>query len=118
MHLYQSIYLVIISLLNKVSFPLLIASSGGSVEGYCAGEKEVLDSFNRWVSVSPFLPLSGYKIINYLYNKKHFIIHLYETKMFIRSQKCVVPVVPGLPLNHCSCAGTTVHVCFSPQCCC
>lgn len=28
----------------------VVASSGGSVEGYCAGEKEVLDAFNKWVS--------------------------------------------------------------------
>lgn len=34
-------------------FPISLASSGGSVEGYFAGEKEVLDAFNRWVSDFP-----------------------------------------------------------------
>lgn len=34
--------------------PMLLGSSGGSVEGYCPGEKEVLDAFNRWVNVCPF----------------------------------------------------------------
>lgn len=34
-------------------FPFL-ESNGGSVEGYCAGEKEVLDTVNKWVRLFPF----------------------------------------------------------------
>lgn len=26
-----------------------LESNGGSVEGYCAGEKDMLDTFNKWV---------------------------------------------------------------------
>lgn len=35
------------------------ASSGGSVEGYCAGEKEVIDAFNKWVRRSSHSLLGG-----------------------------------------------------------
>lgn len=46
------VYYFILTLV-AISLFLMLASSGGSVEGYCAGEKEALDAFNRWVSVSP-----------------------------------------------------------------
>lgn len=34
-------------------FPFL-ESNGGSVEGYCAGEKEALDTVNKWVRLFSF----------------------------------------------------------------
>lgn len=34
-------------------FPFL-ESNGGSVEGYCAGEKEALDTVNKWVRLFLF----------------------------------------------------------------
>uniref|UniRef100_A0A8C2ZDJ1 Pyridoxal-dependent decarboxylase domain-containing protein 1 n=1 Tax=Cyclopterus lumpus TaxID=8103 RepID=A0A8C2ZDJ1_CYCLU len=40
---------------------VLIASSVGSVEAYCAGEKEVLDSFNRWLL--QLVPTSGLDVV-------------------------------------------------------
>lgn len=41
------------------------ASSGGSVEGYCAGEKEVLDAFNRWLGeqLLQSVPTSGVDVV-------------------------------------------------------
>lgn len=36
---------------NAMSSSLYSESSGGSVEGYFAGEREVLDTLNRWVSI-------------------------------------------------------------------
>lgn len=36
---------------NAMPSSLYSESSGGSVEGYFAGEREVLDSLNRWVSI-------------------------------------------------------------------
>lgn len=62
MSLYTKIIMVYCCILTLVAIflvPVLLASSGGSVEGYCAGEKEVLDAFNRWVSVFPRFPCAG-----------------------------------------------------------
>uniref|UniRef100_A0A665UK77 Pyridoxal-dependent decarboxylase domain-containing protein 1 n=1 Tax=Echeneis naucrates TaxID=173247 RepID=A0A665UK77_ECHNA len=43
------------------------SSSGGSVEGYCAGEKEVLDSFNRWLGeqLVQLVPTSGVEVVEF-----------------------------------------------------
>uniref|UniRef100_A0A8C9ZUR4 Pyridoxal-dependent decarboxylase domain-containing protein 1 n=1 Tax=Sander lucioperca TaxID=283035 RepID=A0A8C9ZUR4_SANLU len=46
-------------------FLLMVASSGGSVEGYCAGDKEVLDAFNRWLGeqLVQLVPSSGVDVV-------------------------------------------------------
>ncbi|KAL7377809.1 hypothetical protein ABVT39_004585 [Epinephelus coioides] len=51
--------------LFKFSQEISAASSGGSVEGYCAGEKEVLDSFNRWLGeqLVQLVPTSGVDVV-------------------------------------------------------
>lgn len=51
--------------LFKFSQEMSAASSGGSVEGYCAGEKEVLDAFNRWLGerLVQLVPTSGVDVV-------------------------------------------------------
>ncbi|XP_073350541.1 pyridoxal-dependent decarboxylase domain-containing protein 1 [Pagrus major] len=51
--------------LFKFSQEMSAASSGGSVDGYCAGEKEVLDSFNRWLGeqLVQLVPTSGIDVV-------------------------------------------------------
>uniref|UniRef100_A0A8P4KIS3 Pyridoxal-dependent decarboxylase domain-containing protein 1 n=1 Tax=Dicentrarchus labrax TaxID=13489 RepID=A0A8P4KIS3_DICLA len=51
--------------LFKFSQEMSAASSGGSVEGYCAGEKEVLDTFNRWLGeqLLQLVPASGMDVV-------------------------------------------------------
>lgn len=51
--------------LFKFSQEMSAASSGGSVEGYCAGEKEVLDAFNRWLGeqLAQLVPNSGIDVV-------------------------------------------------------
>lgn len=51
--------------LFKFSQEMSAASSGGSVEGYCAGEKEVLDTFNRWLGeqLAQLVPNSGIDVV-------------------------------------------------------
>nr|XP_046272591.1 pyridoxal-dependent decarboxylase domain-containing protein 1 isoform X2 [Scatophagus argus] len=51
--------------LFKFSQEMSAASSGGSVEGYCAGEKEVLDAFNRWLGeqLVQLVPTSGIDVV-------------------------------------------------------
>ncbi|AWP18283.1 putative pyridoxal-dependent decarboxylase domain-containing protein 1 [Scophthalmus maximus] len=51
--------------LFKFSQEMSAASSGGSVEGYCAGEKEVLDTFNRWLGeqLAQLVPTSGVDVV-------------------------------------------------------
>ncbi|XP_059203951.1 pyridoxal-dependent decarboxylase domain-containing protein 1 [Centropristis striata] len=51
--------------LFKFSQETSSASSGGSVEGFCAGEKEVLDAFNRWLGETLVLmvPTSGVDVV-------------------------------------------------------
>ncbi|XP_023278625.1 pyridoxal-dependent decarboxylase domain-containing protein 1 isoform X1 [Seriola lalandi dorsalis] len=51
--------------LFKFSQEMSAASSGGSVEGYCAGEKEVLDAFNRWLGeqLAQLVPTSGVDVV-------------------------------------------------------
>ncbi|XP_054615052.1 pyridoxal-dependent decarboxylase domain-containing protein 1 isoform X1 [Dunckerocampus dactyliophorus] len=41
------------------------ASSGGSAEAYCAGEKELLDAFNRWLGeqLAQMVPTSGVDVV-------------------------------------------------------
>uniref|UniRef100_A0A665UJZ1 Pyridoxal-dependent decarboxylase domain-containing protein 1 n=1 Tax=Echeneis naucrates TaxID=173247 RepID=A0A665UJZ1_ECHNA len=53
--------------LFKFSQEMTAASSGGSVEGYCAGEKEVLDSFNRWLGeqLVQLVPTSGVEVVEF-----------------------------------------------------
>uniref|UniRef100_A0A674N582 Pyridoxal-dependent decarboxylase domain-containing protein 1 n=1 Tax=Takifugu rubripes TaxID=31033 RepID=A0A674N582_TAKRU len=40
-------------------------SNGGSVEGYCAGEKDVLDTFNKWLGerLIQLVPTSGVDVV-------------------------------------------------------
>uniref|UniRef100_A0A1A7WM99 Pyridoxal-dependent decarboxylase domain-containing protein 1 n=1 Tax=Iconisemion striatum TaxID=60296 RepID=A0A1A7WM99_9TELE len=40
-------------------------SSGGSVDGFCVGEKEVLDTFNRWLGeqLAQLVPTSGVDVV-------------------------------------------------------
>lgn len=51
--------------LFKFSQEMSAASSGGSVEGYFAGEKEVLDAFNRWLGeqLVQLVPTSGVDVV-------------------------------------------------------
>ncbi|KAM6913906.1 pyridoxal-dependent decarboxylase domain-containing protein 1 isoform 2-T3 [Lycodopsis pacificus] len=51
--------------LFRFSQEMSSASSGGSGEGYCAGEKEVLDSFNRWLGeqLLQLVPNSGVDVV-------------------------------------------------------
>ncbi|GAA6228158.1 pyridoxal-dependent decarboxylase domain-containing protein 1 isoform X3 [Lates japonicus] len=51
--------------LFKFSQEMSAASSGGSVEGYCAGEREVLDAFNRWLGeqLAWLVPSSGVEVV-------------------------------------------------------
>ncbi|XP_071357467.1 pyridoxal-dependent decarboxylase domain-containing protein 1 isoform X2 [Trachinotus anak] len=51
--------------LFKFSQEMSAASSGGSVEGYCTGEKEVLDAFNRWLGeqLAQLVPTSGLDVV-------------------------------------------------------
>uniref|UniRef100_A0A671V477 Pyridoxal-dependent decarboxylase domain-containing protein 1 n=1 Tax=Sparus aurata TaxID=8175 RepID=A0A671V477_SPAAU len=51
--------------LFKFSQEMSAASSGGSVDGYCAGEKEVLDAFNRWLGeqLVQLVPTSGVDVV-------------------------------------------------------
>ncbi|KAL6103512.1 pdxdc1 [Pungitius sinensis] len=51
--------------LFKFSQKTSSASSGGSVEGHCAGEKEVLDAFNRWLGeqLLQLVPSSGVDVV-------------------------------------------------------
>ncbi|KAI3359392.1 hypothetical protein L3Q82_002894 [Scortum barcoo] len=51
--------------LFKFSQDMSAASSGGSVEGFCAGEKEVLDAFNRWLGeqLVQLVPTSGVDVV-------------------------------------------------------
>lgn len=51
--------------LFKFSQEMSAASSGGSVEGYFAGEKEVLDAFNRWLGeqLVRLVPTSGVDVV-------------------------------------------------------
>ncbi|XP_063759749.1 pyridoxal-dependent decarboxylase domain-containing protein 1 isoform X2 [Eleginops maclovinus] len=51
--------------LFKFSQDMSAASSGGSVEGLCAGEKEVLDAFNRWLGeqLVQLVPSSGVEVV-------------------------------------------------------
>ncbi|XP_068580876.1 pyridoxal-dependent decarboxylase domain-containing protein 1 isoform X3 [Cebidichthys violaceus] len=51
--------------LFRFSQEMSSASSGGSVEGYCAGEKEALDAFNRWLGeqLLQLVPTSGVDVV-------------------------------------------------------
>uniref|UniRef100_UPI0037E9A51B pyridoxal-dependent decarboxylase domain-containing protein 1 isoform X2 n=1 Tax=Semicossyphus pulcher TaxID=241346 RepID=UPI0037E9A51B len=51
--------------LFKFSQEINSTSHGGSVEGYCTGEKEVLDSFNRWLGeqLVQQVPISGVEVV-------------------------------------------------------
>ncbi|KAM7386220.1 hypothetical protein PAMA_009046 [Pampus argenteus] len=51
--------------LFKFSQEMSAASSGGSVEGYCFGEKEALDAFNRWLGeqLAQLVPTSGIDVV-------------------------------------------------------
>ncbi|KAG8006657.1 Pyridoxal-dependent decarboxylase domain-containing protein 1 [Nibea albiflora] len=51
--------------LFKFSQEMSAASSGGSVEGFCAGEREVLDAFNRWLGeqLVQLVPTSGVDVV-------------------------------------------------------
>ncbi|KAM4535024.1 pyridoxal-dependent decarboxylase domain-containing protein 1 isoform 1-T1 [Fundulus diaphanus] len=51
--------------LFKFSQELCAGSSGGSVDGFCAGEKEVLDTFNRWLGdqLAQLVPSSGVDVV-------------------------------------------------------
>uniref|UniRef100_A0A3Q3L3R7 Pyridoxal-dependent decarboxylase domain-containing protein 1 n=1 Tax=Mastacembelus armatus TaxID=205130 RepID=A0A3Q3L3R7_9TELE len=49
-----------------ISFcPMLLGSGGGSVEGYCAEEKEVLNAFNKWLckQLAHLVPISGVDVV-------------------------------------------------------
>ncbi|PWA30287.1 hypothetical protein CCH79_00015717 [Gambusia affinis] len=43
----------------------IVGGSGGSVDGLCAGEKEVLDTFNRWMGeqLAQLVPSSGVDVV-------------------------------------------------------
>lgn len=51
--------------LFKFSQEMIAASSEGLVEGFCAGEKEVLDAFNRWLGeqLAQLVPTSGVDVV-------------------------------------------------------
>ncbi|XP_040917861.1 pyridoxal-dependent decarboxylase domain-containing protein 1 isoform X2 [Toxotes jaculatrix] len=51
--------------LFKFSQEMSAGSSGGSVEGYCTGEKEVIDAFNRWLGeqLAQLVPTSGVDVV-------------------------------------------------------
>uniref|UniRef100_A0AAQ6AI67 Pyridoxal-dependent decarboxylase domain-containing protein 1 n=1 Tax=Amphiprion ocellaris TaxID=80972 RepID=A0AAQ6AI67_AMPOC len=51
--------------LFKFSQEMSAASREGSVEGFCAGEKEVLDAFNRWLGeqLAQLVPTSGVDVV-------------------------------------------------------
>ncbi|XP_054462754.1 pyridoxal-dependent decarboxylase domain-containing protein 1 isoform X2 [Anoplopoma fimbria] len=51
--------------LFRFSQEMSSVSSGGSVEGYCSGEKEVLDTFNRWLGeqLLQLVPTSGVDVV-------------------------------------------------------
>ncbi|XP_077390077.1 pyridoxal-dependent decarboxylase domain-containing protein 1 isoform X2 [Festucalex cinctus] len=51
--------------LFKFSQETSAASSSGSVEAYCAGEKEVLEAFNRWLGkqLAQLVPASGVDVV-------------------------------------------------------
>ncbi|XP_032394185.1 pyridoxal-dependent decarboxylase domain-containing protein 1 isoform X2 [Etheostoma spectabile] len=51
--------------LFKFSQETSAASSGGSVEGYCEGEREVQDAFNRWLGeqLVQLVPSSGVDVV-------------------------------------------------------
>ncbi|XP_022064430.1 pyridoxal-dependent decarboxylase domain-containing protein 1 isoform X4 [Acanthochromis polyacanthus] len=51
--------------LFKFSQEMSAASHEGSVEGFCAGEKEVLDAFNRWLGeqLAQLVPTSGVDVV-------------------------------------------------------
>ncbi|XP_077413353.1 pyridoxal-dependent decarboxylase domain-containing protein 1 [Vanacampus margaritifer] len=51
--------------LVKFSQETSAASSNGSVEAYCAGEKEVLEAFNRWLGkqLAQLVPASGVDVV-------------------------------------------------------
>ncbi|TKS92464.1 Pyridoxal-dependent decarboxylase domain-containing protein 1 [Collichthys lucidus] len=51
--------------LFKFSQEMSAASSGGSVEGFYAGEREVLDAFNRWLGeqLVQLVPTSGVDVV-------------------------------------------------------
>lgn len=56
---YDIIHLnILFDIFYFISLFMLLGSSGASVEGYCAGEKELLDAVNRWVSVCPFVNIT------------------------------------------------------------
>ncbi|KAM4531643.1 pyridoxal-dependent decarboxylase domain-containing protein 1 isoform 2-T2 [Odontesthes bonariensis] len=51
--------------LFKFSQEMSAGSSGGSVDGFCAGEKEVLSTFNRWLGeqLAQLVPNSGVAVV-------------------------------------------------------
>ncbi|XP_061555998.1 pyridoxal-dependent decarboxylase domain-containing protein 1 isoform X2 [Phycodurus eques] len=51
--------------LFRFSQEMSAASNSGSVEAYCAGEKEVLDVFNRWLGkqLAQMVPASGVDVV-------------------------------------------------------
>ncbi|XP_019747592.1 pyridoxal-dependent decarboxylase domain-containing protein 1 isoform X1 [Hippocampus comes] len=51
--------------LLKYSQEITAASSSGSVDAYCAGEKEVLDAINRWLGkqLAQMVPASGVDVV-------------------------------------------------------
>ncbi|XP_029944721.1 pyridoxal-dependent decarboxylase domain-containing protein 1 isoform X2 [Salarias fasciatus] len=51
--------------LFKFSQDMSAASSGGSVEAFCAGEREVLDAFNGWLGeqLARLVPASGVDVV-------------------------------------------------------
>uniref|UniRef100_A0A4W6D7M8 Pyridoxal-dependent decarboxylase domain-containing protein 1 n=1 Tax=Lates calcarifer TaxID=8187 RepID=A0A4W6D7M8_LATCA len=53
------------SIKTSVGGLFMFSSSGGSVEGYCAGEREVLDAFNRWLGeqLARLVPSSGVEVV-------------------------------------------------------
>uniref|UniRef100_A0A672GH58 Pyridoxal-dependent decarboxylase domain-containing protein 1 n=1 Tax=Salarias fasciatus TaxID=181472 RepID=A0A672GH58_SALFA len=53
------------SRLTSSSSAVLPASSGGSVEAFCAGEREVLDAFNGWLGeqLARLVPASGVDVV-------------------------------------------------------
>ncbi|XP_061159021.1 pyridoxal-dependent decarboxylase domain-containing protein 1 isoform X1 [Syngnathus typhle] len=52
-------------LLFRFSQDISAASTSGSVEAYCAGEKEALDAFNRWLGkeIARMVPASGVEVV-------------------------------------------------------
>ncbi|XP_047215377.1 pyridoxal-dependent decarboxylase domain-containing protein 1-like [Girardinichthys multiradiatus] len=53
--------------LFKYSQELCAESSGGSLDGFCAEEKEVLDTFNRWLAekLAHLVPCSGVDVVEH-----------------------------------------------------